>query len=312
MVATNPYVQNLLPFGYILRGHYKIIKLIERGGFGITYLAQDLDLPDCHLCVVKQLNREKYQDASVLDKVIELFQRESKTLYELGLHPQIPTLFACFEEKEELFFVQEYIEGHNLKREINSNILWSETKTVNFLKEILSILDFVHKNSYIHRDLKPSNIMRRQSDGKIFLIDFGCVKVKNQEIIDTLINSTQANDSSRLLTIIGTPPYAPPEQMCKDDPKTVYANDIFAVGVIAIEGLTGTTNIKDWQSDYSNKIRSKSLVRFINKMTHKDCEKRYINAGHTLDEIENVALCSSSREYSFKERFKNWWERGEF
>lgn len=312
MVAIDSYVQNLLPSDYILRGHYKIIGLIDKGGFGITYLAQDLDLPDRHLCVVKQLNREKHKDSSVLDKVIELFQRESKTLYELGLHPQIPTLFACFEENEELFFVQEYIEGYDLKYEINSNILWSEVKTVDFLKEILSILDFVHKNSYIHRDLKPSNIMRRQSDSKIFLIDFGCVKVKNQKIIDTLINSTQTTDSYSLSTIIGTPPYASPEQMCKNNPKTVYANDIFALGVIAIEGLTGKTNIEDWQNNYSNKIRSKSLVRFINKMTHENCESRYQNAGHALDEIENVTVNLPSNEYSFKTRFKNWWERGEF
>ncbi|MEO0835019.1 MAG: serine/threonine protein kinase, partial [Cyanobacteria bacterium J06642_3] len=117
--------RNLLSSGKILRDHYQIISVISNNtGFGVTYLAEDLDLPHNHKCVVKQLNRQRIEP-TFLAKATELFERESKCLYKLGNHEQIPTLFACFEENNEFYLVQEYIDGEDLDSDclVYTNIL---------------------------------------------------------------------------------------------------------------------------------------------------------------------------------------------
>ena len=283
-----------LPDNYILRERYKILKLIsDKTGFGITYLAEDLDLPNAPKCVVKQLNRQKFSNCppETRKKVTELFIRESQSLYKLGKHDQIPSLFARFEEKGELYLIQEYIDGSDLCNEINSTEYWNEEKAIEIMKEILEILAFVHSNGSIHRDIKPANIMRRREDKKMFLIDFGAVKE-----INTLINLSQAIIGKSLPpTIIGTYPYASPEQMCLENPKTVYANDIFAVGIICIQGLTGSTNTREWHKYTSDKISS-DLVEIINKMINENCDLRYSNATQALEVVKKINNRESTRE----------------
>lgn len=283
-----------LPDNHILRERYKILKLIsDKTAFGITYLAEDLDLPHTPKCVVKQLNRQKFSNRppETRKKVTELFRRESESLYKLGKHPQIPSLFARFEEKGELYLIQEYIAGSDLCSEINSNDYWNEDKAIEIMKEILEILAFVHRNDSIHRDIKPANIMRRKEDKKMFLIDFGAVKE-----INTLINPPQVNTGRSLApTIIGTHPYASPEQMCLVNHKTVYANDIFAVGIICIEGITGYPDIKEWHLQKNHKI-SKDFAKIIDKMIEENCDKRYLNATKALEAFETVENIIKSRQ----------------
>ena len=115
--------------GQILRNHYKIIKSLGHGGFGDTYLAQDLDLPGNPKCVVKHL-KPKSLDPIVLNTARKLFEREADTLYKLGNDSdQIPRLFAHFREGREFFLVQEYIEGQDISRELTPGKKLSESET---------------------------------------------------------------------------------------------------------------------------------------------------------------------------------------
>ena len=140
-----------------LRNRYKITDDLSQGGFGITYLAVDLDLPNNPQCVVKQMapqNQEFFQVAK------DFFDEEAKTLQLLGEHNQIPRLFAYFEEGGQFYLVQEFIEGKDLSSEIGQGKKWGELETVRLLIEILEVLEYVHEKNVIHRDLKPHNIMR--------------------------------------------------------------------------------------------------------------------------------------------------------
>jgi serine/threonine protein kinase len=92
----------------LLRGHYRIIAFLGGGGFGRTYLAEDVHKFD-EQCVVKQL-APQFQGSKALQKATELFEQEAKRLQELGKYPQIPTLFAYFQEGKYLFLVQEFID----------------------------------------------------------------------------------------------------------------------------------------------------------------------------------------------------------
>ena len=215
----------------VLAGHYVIERKLSQGGFGQTYLAKDLHLPGSPICVVKQLKLQS-EDSQMLKIAQRLFNREAQTLQRLGEHPQIPRLLAFFEQDDEFYLVQEYIQGHELSREIKAGKQWSEAQAIALLKDLLVPLEFVHQQGVIHRDLKPANIIRRSQDGKLVLIDFGAVK-------QTLSEATTSTERSTSLTpsvIIGSRGYMPSEQAI-GRPK--LSSDIYAVGIIAIQTLTG-------------------------------------------------------------------------
>lgn len=276
---------------YILRGHYKIIRLMTNNtGFGITYLAEDLDLPDNNRCVIKQLKRQRFSELSsesfnMLDRIIELFYRESEWLYRLGNHSQIPYLFARFEENNEHYLVQEYIDGNDLRGEITPAQPLDEPKTIKLLKEVLEILVFVHDNNCVHRDIKPENIIRRREDNKLVLIDFGAVKEVTVSEISSFVSLSES--IRRSPTLIGTPPYSPQEQLNPNKPIVRYFNDIYAVGVIGIEALTGSSDINNWRRDSNTKV-SNELARTLDKMTHQNHEQRYQNAREALQALKEI------------------------
>ncbi|RAM53036.1 MAG: serine/threonine protein kinase [Hapalosiphonaceae cyanobacterium JJU2] len=214
--------------GHKLRGRYQIVQQLgSGGGFGATYIACDTDRPGNPKCLVKQL-KPKINDPNTLQIAQRFFKQEAEIQEELGNHDQIPRLLAYFEESQEFYLVQEYIEGHDLRQELPplANRL-SEAETIKLLTEILEVLAFVHRQKVIHRDIKPANIMRRY-DGKIVLIDFGAVKK---------VRGLEVNQQGQTVTVaIGTLGYMPSEQAA-GEPQ--YSSDVYAIGVIGIQALTG-------------------------------------------------------------------------
>jgi WD40 repeat protein len=220
-----------LTTGQIIGGHYQVIERLGGGGFGETYLSKDLHLPDRPKRVIKRLS-PRIQEASVLQISRRLFETEAQVLYRLGTHPQIPQLFAHFEELAEFYLVQEYIDGKDLGHELLRGKIWEQFTIANLLQSLLTVLDFVHQNNVIHRDIKPENIIRRR-DGQLFLIDFGVVK---EIATSSTIVIDQPISSSNYTVGIGTPGYMPSEQ-AHGEPK--FASDIYAIGMLGIQALTG-------------------------------------------------------------------------
>ncbi len=263
-----------------LKGSFSAIKPLGRGGFGATYLAIDESLPGHPPCVIKQL-RPNTQSASVLKMARELFEREATTLGRIGNHPQIPRLLAYFEESENFYLVQEYVEGETLKQEFERKGVFKEVDIIKVLSEMLPALGFMHQNGVIHRDIKPANIIRRKQDGQLVLIDFGAV-------------STQANrtvpeeEDGGLLTsfAIGTPGFAPPEQMAM---RPVYSSDIYATAMTCLYLMTGRSP-KDFAHDpYTGEINWRSevnigenLVAIFNKMLQISVSQRFRSAEEVI------------------------------
>lgn len=267
--------------GHILRNRYKIIKLLGSGSFGITYLAEDLDLPEHPLCVVKNLRQSQNQQE--LEDFIAFFNKEAKALYRLGNElNQIPRLFAHFEEGGEFYLVQEYIDGHDLSQEIFSGNQLSEDKVVELLQEILEVLTPIHNKNIIHRDIKAQNLMRRKSDGKIILIDFGTVK----EISQLKVNPQEPTNVS---VIVGTYGYMPSEQL-NGYPK--LSSDVYAVGMLGIYALTGIRP-QDLPKDpdtfeviWQDKVSvSPKLAKVLDKMVRSKFKERYQTAGEALQAL---------------------------
>ena len=127
----------MIQSGKILRQHYKIIQSLGSGGFGDTHLAQDLDLPGKLKCVVKHLS-PKSSDPGILTIAQKLFDTEAETLYKLSKDSdQRPKLFAHFQEGTEFYLVQEYIEGHDISKELTPGKKLSESYTITLLRGTL-------------------------------------------------------------------------------------------------------------------------------------------------------------------------------
>jgi eukaryotic-like serine/threonine-protein kinase len=195
-------------FGQFIGGRYQVLQELGSGGFGKTYLAKDTELPQQPLCVVKHLQL-RFNSPSLWQNAKERFITEAKVLKRLGSHDRIPQLIAYLEEDGEFYLIQELINGEEFRQEFSRQRL-TEAQIIHFLKEVLEILAFVHQQGVIHRDIKPSNLMRRRSDGKIVLIDFGAVKE-----IGTL--SFNAETQTLITKAIGTPGYMAPEQLSGKD-----------------------------------------------------------------------------------------------
>jgi CHASE2 domain-containing sensor protein/tRNA A-37 threonylcarbamoyl transferase component Bud32 len=269
--------------GKILDGRYKIVKVLGSGGFSETYIAEDTRLPGNPPCVVKQL-RPATSKPKQLEVARRLFQREAKTLQKLGYYSQIPQLLAYFEEDEEFYLVQELIVGHPLSQEFPSGKTHPETTVIQMMQDILQTLAFIHRQHVIHRDIKPSNIIRRHSDGKLVLIDFGAVKEVTTQLMDS--------EGQTGFTIgIGTQGYAPNEQ-CAGRPH--YSSDIYAVGMIAIKALTGKAP-HELDLDADGEVKwveyarvTYALADIISKMVLYDYKARYQSASEVVAELQKL------------------------
>jgi eukaryotic-like serine/threonine-protein kinase len=282
-----------------LRNRFEIIKQLGSGGSGDTYLAIDLDLPGQPHCVVKHFH-PKDSNPAVIPIAKKLFDREAEVLYQLGNdHDQIPRLFAHFHEDGDFYLVQEFIDGHALTQEIIPNQQLSENIVLNLLKDILEVLVFVHQNNIIHRDIKPQNLMRRYSDQKIVLIDFGSIKK---------IGALGAG-----LTIsVGTPGYMPSEQ-AKGKPK--LCSDIYAVGMIGIQALTGLMPEQLQEDPDTGEIIwrdqaqvSDALANILDTMVCDRYNQRYQSATEALEAVNSVLalLQSSNADGSYLLSYRNF------
>ncbi len=272
--------------GQTIQGRYYVVKQLGRGGVGVTFVAQDQQCFDSQ-CVVKQLKPKSSNDKT-LEIARRLFNREAEIMNRLGHCDRIPRLLAYFEHQNDFFLVQELVEGHDLSHEIIAGQPWSEEKTITLLKDILEVLLIVQQYSVIHRDLKPSNLMRRDKDRKVVLIDFGSVKQVSTQIID-------AAGEVKQTVAVGTKSYMPMEQMMG---RPGFCSDIYAVGIIAIQALTGVApknytvdqngeliwrNLLDPKVNYQPK-----LLDLLDKMIRYRHQERYNSAGVVLSDLEQL------------------------
>ncbi|OLP19085.1 hypothetical protein BST81_07690 [Leptolyngbya sp. 'hensonii'] len=271
----------------ILAGHYQIVRPLGGGGFGQTYLATDSHLPGSPLCVVKQL-KPKVNDPETLQTAKRLFNLEAETLYNLGIHDQIPRLLAHFEQEDEFYLVQEYIEGHGLDQEIAPGKQLSELIVLDLLQDILQVLSFVHQNNVIHRDIKPANLIRRNRDHRIVLIDFGAVKEVSSQ-------AAHIHGQTNLTVAIGSPGYMPSEQQAFHPQ---FSSDIYAVGMLCLQALSGLS-LKELPRDsrtgefsctfMPDRISITSgLTSILDRMIRYDYRQRYDNAMEALKAVQDL------------------------
>ena len=269
--------------GKLVAGHYRVIKALGSGGFGQTYLVEDILLPGNPQCVLKHI-KPYSTEPDILETARILFEKEAETLEILGVHNQIPKLLDSLEEDREFYLVQEFIPGYTLNLELPKGLRWTESEIIETLIEVLEILEFVHSQGVIHRDIKPENLMRRAADKKIVLIDFGAIKQ---------LQSQTSIRKQRLVTVsVGTLGYMPSEQI-RRLPRS--SSDIYALGMIGIQALTGLfpRELEDdpdtgeilWQHLTSV---SSGLAVILTKMTRYHFKERYQTVTEVLQALREL------------------------
>jgi len=258
---------------------YRPIRQLGSGGFGKTYLAEDIERFN-EQCVIKQFAPQS-QGTSAFEIATRLFEEEARRLKQLGQHSQIPTLLAYFEQDKRLYLVQEYIEGQTLLDELELQGAFGEQKIREFLLDLLQVLKYVHQEKVLHRDIKPENIIRRKIDSKFVLIDFGASKQLSGTIL------------TKQGTTIGSFGYAPPEQM--DGGEAYPASDLYSLGATCFHLLSGINPwelwkrkgyswINNWQQNLKQSV-SLDLGCVLDKLLKEDYQKRYQSAEAVLQDL---------------------------
>lgn len=279
----------------LVRHRYEIKKIVGKGGFGTTYLIEDQDCFN-ELRILKELSPRpsETEDEDDLGVTAErLFRREAQVLLNLQ-HPGIPKLYAYFNDNDYSYLVQDFIPGHTLAEEVDKHKhIFSETQVQAVLLEVADILEYLHSRTppIVHRDIKPQNLMRH-SNGRLQLIDFGAV----------CLAAVGSNTGSQ--TLIGSPGYAPPEQIFGHP---VPQSDLYAAGATALRLLTGVHpsqffNNRTQQMEWQNKINiSPEFTAILNDLLVRDSKKRLSSASELkarLEKLLNDKTSSNIRETS--------------
>ena len=231
-------------------GKYKIVKTLGQGSFGITYLATtrismdgQLGKMDVNVNVtikeffMSDLNSRATDGTSVertsstlVKNYLNKFRKEAENLSKLN-HPNIVKVLEVFDENNTTYYVMEFIDGETIDEYIKRNGKLSVEESLKITREVCMALSYMHDHKMLHLDLKPKNIMR-DSEGHIYLIDFGLAKQYNDN----------GEPESSTTIGLGTPGYAPIEQAhYKKDGTFPVTLDIYAIGASLYKMLTGLT-----------------------------------------------------------------------
>jgi serine/threonine-protein kinase len=264
-----------LPVERVINGKYRLDKMIGKGGMGAVYSATDLRLE--RIVAVKILHGSMFGD----QEAIKRFEREARASAKLA-HPNIVAVYDYGKlVASGAYLTMELVSGITLGEKLLKEQKLSPKLVAELFDQILDAIEVAHKANIIHRDLKPDNILLFEDNGKtkVKILDFGIAKIKRIDSIDP--NSLTAPG-----TVIGTFGYMPPEQFSAEE--VDERSDIFALGVIAIEALTGEKPF-DGRTVYElmgNMLRksynlpdscaeAKELDKVLQKCIAKDPTKRF-------------------------------------
>ncbi|WP_245885737.1 Stk1 family PASTA domain-containing Ser/Thr kinase [Xylanimonas oleitrophica] len=216
MVTTDPLI------GRLVDGRYEIRARIARGGMATVYLALDRRLErEVALKVMHPHLAEGVEGAAFVSR----FRREARAAARLT-HPGVVAVYDQGLDGDTSYLTMEYVPGSNLRRELRTTGTLTLGRTLDVLAQVLGALAAAHRKGLVHRDVKPENVLITADDGRVKVADFGLARAVTE------VTTTATG------TILGTIGYLAPEVIATGacDART----DVYAVGVLAYEMLTGT------------------------------------------------------------------------
>src|SRR3974390_2930063 len=281
--APSPHMYGsaaVLQIGDVLGGRYEILQLLGEGGMGAVYKATDRELD--RFVALKVIRPELASNPSILAR----FKQELLLAHQVT-HRNVIRIYDLGEAEGVKFITMEFIEGSDLRRILVENRKLQPEQAIEIIRQVCKALDAAHSAGVIHRDLKPQNIMRETKTGRILVMDFG------------LARTIEGDGMTQTGALLGTIEYMSPEQSMGK--ALDQRPDIFAVGLIFYELLTGKTPYKADTAMASllrrNQERAtpaaeldasipKGLSDIVSKCLERDLDHRYQSVQEILHDLD--------------------------
>lgn len=274
--------ESLHETGSMIFEKYELKEEIGRGGMGVVYRAHQEDLD--REVAVKMILGHRFASEDDLQR----FAIEAKAAGKIR-HPNIVGIHEFGEWQGQQFFAMDYIDGQSLAEIVKENGALPPEDATTLMISIANAVQYLHERQVIHRDLKPSNILI-DDDGTPFITDFGLAKILEGDSTQTMSG-----------TIIGTPSYMPPEQASGKKTDPTPENDVYSLGAVFYEMLTGRPPFKkdspldtlvdviEGEATLLTRLNSKiprELEIICLKCLEKNPEARYPTAKDVADDLE--------------------------
>ncbi len=260
MATFDPWIDSLLD------GRYLIVRKLGTGGMASVYLAEDQELG--RRVAIKLLDERHAQD----EQFVERFRREAESAAGLS-HPNIVSIYDRGEAEGTYYIAMEYLEGKTLKELLVERGPTPVRVAIDYTRQILSALEFAHRNGIVHRDIKPHNVVIAP-DGRLKVTDFGIARSGSSQM-------TEAG------SIIGTAQYLSPEQA---QGKPVHpSSDLYSVGAVLYEMLTGAV-------PFTGETALEIAMKHLNTVPRPPSESRPPGIGEVPHELDLVVLRALAKD----------------
>jgi serine/threonine protein kinase/lipoprotein NlpI len=299
--------------GQVFSGRYEIIQEFSQDESGHTYLAQDKKRHGYPVCLVKEFvpcsEFLKEGDREFLQQLFRLFQQQAEILRQLGHSDRFPKLLAYFQYQGKFYLVQEFIEGRPLLDELVPGQPMSEEQVINLLAELLESLALIHFYHINHGNIHPNNIIRRNQNQQLVLTDFAGLKQmlsQNPTVSGKVAGYQRPKLKAEIIA-----------ENC------LFSDDIYAVGMIAIQALTGIpaaelprnpkTHKIIWKNICKNqvKVKNRQLVSILNIMIDMGSRHRHFSIPKALKNLNKFlqkhrVFPDTTIELNVKKQLKNF------
>ncbi|HSH88562.1 MAG TPA: serine/threonine-protein kinase [Ramlibacter sp.] len=213
-------------------GRYDLIRVLGKGAMGIVYEGRDPNLD--RRVAIKTVKVENLSEEAAAEYEFR-FRTEARSAARLQ-HPNIVSVYDSDRDGDIAFLVMEYIQGDDLKHHLDKGLRYSLEQSLKMIRDLLSALDYAHKQGIVHRDIKPANLLI-EPGGRVKLTDFGVARIQDSG------EATRTQGS-----MVGTLKYMSPEQV--QGQKIDSRADLFSVGVVLYQLLTDKRPF-DGDNDFS-------------------------------------------------------------
>ena len=285
--------------GTIIKGKYKIIKVLGQDSLTKTYLALGRGLYSYKRYVIKKFRPILGNPQA--REMKNLFAREANILKLLsGTNPQIPQLHDCFMDGEDFYLIREWIEGVTLEQEVARKGKLSQERVIKILSNILSALEYIHNYGFVYRELSPSSIVLRQQNWSNKIKKQGCLPVLIYFSGIKELEKETYRLNQRSLVLANQKEYVSPEQRKGE---SAYASDFYSLGLTAIYLLTGKTPAELQLEPYTERLLwhhevpkpTINLTRVIDRAISPNIGDRFTSAREMLNALypQSVVISKS-------------------
>ena len=242
-------------FQEMCQDDFENVKLLARGGQKVVFDAVHKSYGQSVIKLYFQLNNPRSLREIEIEKGLNL--------------PMVPRIYETgtieYENIETLYIVEQKVCGTELRKLLNTGMKFSLIDAVHFLEQGLNFIAYIEKKGIVHRDIKPENIIRTD-DGKVFFLDFGIARILG------------ADSLTRTGAIMGphTPGYAAPEQFNNLKKEIDSRADIFSLGVVTYECITGKNPFREGSSNALEVLQKTETITPVQYTIKGDTQSQFM------------------------------------